>query len=537
MLGVLCGLAGCRSSGISHHREMRLLAGPRSHEVIPPVGADDCVDAYFWDCANEWQQLAVGADAATCSAYNNSVWQLLSAACRHGRIDPTRGLTIKSGGNTFIVPVEFCGFTWKPSDFQRLHLPPQGSDPLLERRYSCPGVGFSLVVERARRTCDSLEARFFPEKSFYAATVVLEFGQLPAGGDSAALPAAAVLKFYDPLHVRSTSNGSQSIAKDFSAPLALTLEEAPRSYFAGFIEPGGSATRPRLNVLEPYQPGKIPLLLIHGLFSDPLSWADLINDLRATPGFADRYQIWVFRYPTGRGFMQSATALRTELRSLVEALDPTGSDPALRQIVLMGHSMGGLIAKLQVTYSDELIWNELANRPLETIVTTEQTRSFLAENSYFDPSPHVSRVIFIASPHSGSLTSSSLVGRGASLLVEPAPEQTVMHEQLMRDNPNTFNPLVEQRLPTSIDMLSPQSPLLDVMKRMRLKPGLCLHNIIGVSVPLTLDGPSDGVVSVRSASHPYCQSVMSVSTMHSHVHRDLRTSYEVLRILQVCPTR
>jgi hypothetical protein len=60
---------------------------------------------------------------------------------------------------------------------------------------------------------------------------------------------------------------------------------------------------------------------------------------------------------------------------------------------------------------------------------------------------------------------------------------------------------------------------------------------VGVSVPLTLDGPSDGVVSVRSASHPGCQSMLPVSTMHSRVHRDPRTSAEVLRILNVCPTR
>jgi pimeloyl-ACP methyl ester carboxylesterase len=316
--------------------------------------------------------------------------------------------------------------------------------------------------------------------------------------------------------------------------LAVTLDQAPRSYFAGFIEPGRANTTARLHFLEPYQAGKAPVVLVHGLYSDPLSWADLINDLRAVPGFAERYQIWVFRYPTGQGFLQSAATLREELRAAVETLDPAASDAALRQMTLIGHSMGGLIAKLQVAFSEELVWSQLANRPLEEIVTTPSTRAFLAETCYFDPSPHVARVVFIASPHCGSLCSSALIGQGAALLVEPSPEQTALHEQLIRDNPDTFNPIVEQRFPTSVDMLSPSSPLLDAMRQMRLSHTVSLHTIVGVSHPFSLDGPSDGVVSVRSAEHPGCQSVLAIGAPHAKVHRTLQASQEIVRIL-ACP--
>src|SRR6185369_12819958 len=113
------------------------------------------------------------------------------------------------------------------------------------------------------------------------------------------------------------------LAFDLTAPLAKTLEVAPRPYLAGFIEPGGAVAAARLSFLEPYQPRKVPLVLIHGLFSDPQGWADLINDLRAAPGFADRFQIWVFRYPTGQGFLQSAAVLRKELQAVVATLDPS----------------------------------------------------------------------------------------------------------------------------------------------------------------------------------------------------------------------
>jgi pimeloyl-ACP methyl ester carboxylesterase len=535
LLGLGVGLTGCVLPGTVERCDSLdfLCADPCLAEY---AHGDDCVDAIFCECVQHWQQFSAG-DAASCelsvSSYNDAVWRLLVAACREGRLDPQRGLTVCSGGSTFTVPIDFCGFAWQPSDFERLLLPPHGHEPLLQRRYECGGVGLPLVVERARRECDPLEARFFPEQSFFAATAVLEFGEFSIDCDPAAVPAGARLTFYNPVTVRCTQSTSQPLAMDLSAPLAATLEIAPRTYLAGFIDPGSAGTQPRLNMLEPYQRGKIPLVLIHGLFSDPESWADMINDLRATPGFAERYQIWTFRYPTGRGFLASATALRHQLHTLVATLDCEQQDPALRNIVLVGHSMGGLIAKLQVTYSDEFIWNELANRPLQSIVTTEQTRRYLALNSYFAPSPNIARVIFIATPFAGSNRSSGLVGRSASLLVEASPEQEAMHDQLVRDNPDAFNPQFERRLPTSIDMLEPDSPLLDAMHNMRFNPCVALNNIIGDCMPCSLDGPSDGIVSVRSATHPCCQSVVMFKAFHPKVHRDLRASEEVLRILNV----
>jgi pimeloyl-ACP methyl ester carboxylesterase len=300
---------------------------------------------------------------------------------------------------------------------------------------------------------------------------------------------------------------------------------------AGWSPAETSSDAAKLEFLEAYQPGKAPVVLIHGLYSEPRSWNKTVRCLRSNAAFVERYQIWTFGYPTGQGFLQSAAALRRELRAAVDRLDPGRQDAALRRMVLVGHSMGGLIAKLQVTHSEELVWTRLANRPLEEIVTTPATQAFLAQTCYFDPSPDVDRVIFIASPHAGALHSSSCVGSGLALLIKPTPEQAAMHAQLMRDNPHTFNPQIEARFPTSLDMLRQDSPLLSAMQEMCLRRGVKLHNIIGASHPISLDGPSDGVVSVHSASHPGCQSVYSVGVFHTRVHQAPETSAELLRIL------
>ena len=203
----------------------------------------------------------------------------------------------------------------------------------------------------------------------------------------------------------------------------MTLQQAPRSYFAGFVEPGRANPPPGSTSLEPYQPGKAPVVLIHGLYSDPQSWADLINDLRAAPRFTQQNQIWVFRYPTGQGFLQSAAALRRELRAAVDTLDPAASDPALRQMTLIGHSMGGLVAKLQVAHSDELVWSRLANRPLEEIVTTPSTRAFLAQTCYFVPSPNVRGLSSSLRRTADRCAPAPSSGRGRHCLWNPRPSR------------------------------------------------------------------------------------------------------------------
>jgi pimeloyl-ACP methyl ester carboxylesterase len=491
-------------------------------QALESAGSEACVEAYFEACSLAWN--VANHQCSHGKEYSVALAGLLTSAQRFGRLDAARGLFVRQGDELILVPAAHHGFSWQPADFQRLQVPTDGHEPLLQRRYRCPGLGTPLVFERYRNDGDPLEARLLPSRTYFAATAVLRFAN--------AIP---TLEFYNPFLIRNfkAQSGPLPLAADYSAPLARSLEVAPRTYLAGFVQPGQAETAARLHLLEPYQPGKAPVVLIHGLFSDPLSWADLVNDLRATPGFAERYQIWYFRYPTGQGFLQSAAALRRELQACLFHVDPERRDPALRQVVLVGHSMGGLIAKLQVTHSEDRIWSRLANRPLDELAATDEARTLLAETCFFEPSPDVSRLIFIATPHAGSLVSSAVVGRGASLLVEPAPQQAAIHQQLIHDNPGVFNPEFESRLPTSIDMLSPRSPLLEAMHNVPIRAGVRLHNILGVSHPVSLDGPSDGVVSVHSASHPACQSVRAIGEKHSNVHRAPETSAEILRILKV----
>ncbi|MEJ7590700.1 MAG: hypothetical protein WKF77_04075 [Planctomycetaceae bacterium] len=77
-----------------------------------------------------------------------------------------------------------------------------------------------------------------------------------------------------------------------------------REYWTAFRTPSKfNATDSFL--LEPYQPGRIPLVLIHGLASDALTWKEMIAALQSNQEIAARYQIWVYQYPTGNSYLKA----------------------------------------------------------------------------------------------------------------------------------------------------------------------------------------------------------------------------------------
>jgi len=534
-----CGLWEAQASKSATH----LLDESSRQAAVGLVHSDDqrCVDDFFVATRFGWQaalaaseeQIPLELRERASVQYHANLRRLLYSAQKFGRLDPRSGLQLGQGDDKAVVPIVHCGFPWRADDFQRISPPPQDLPELLRCRYTLPGCGVPLVVQRCRNPQDPAEIRFFAPQSFFAATAILRFSAEVNGQSLTDSRGSPVLEFHNPLRLAKVSlpEGSLPLAGDLTAPLATTLQTSPRTYLSGFVQPGSQDDPSKLGFLEPYQKGKPPVVLIHGLFSDPQSWADLVNDLRAIPGFCDRFQIWYFRYPTGQGFLRSAADLRQDLQAAIQTFDPERTDPALREMVLVGHSMGGLIAKLQVTHSDDTIWRRLANRPFDEIQADEETRTRLAMACFFQPAPHVRRVIFIATPHGGSNEASGFVGNVATLLVREPPQEAQAHQRLLEQNPGVFADVVQRRLPTSIDLLKPQSPLLDALREMRIGKGVELHTIIGVTFHPSLHGPSDGVVPVASAKHPGSLSETWIQSPHSKVHRAAGSTKEVARIL------
>jgi hypothetical protein len=343
-----------------------------------------------------------------------------------------------------------------------------------------------------------------------------------------------VLDLANPVEIAAVHIGGAKphLAADLSAPLLDVLEGTPKSSISGYLQPfGTSNTRPHLEMLEPHQPGRIPVVFIHGLASDEGTWFDMINELRAWPEFHRRYEPWVFHYPTGAAFLQSSAILRRQLAMAVQQCDPEGQDPAMRKLVLVGHSMGGLHAKLQVVESGDRLWDAVATVPFDQIRIRPEMKRIVTKSYFFEPLPFVNRIVCIATPHKGSLIASLGVGRLASLTVRAPPEVRRIHEEAVRLNPGVFRPEYEKRTPTSVDLLEPDSYMLQAIRGLRPPCWVTVHSVVGDGHVSLTGGRDDCVVPVESAHTEGAVSEIFVPATHTKVHHHPRTISEVRRIL------
>jgi pimeloyl-ACP methyl ester carboxylesterase len=503
--------------------ESKFVAGKTAEEAGDPAA----IDFYYATATETWPLNIAGAatpgDAGS-ELYRAAVRKLIDSAVRFGRFDPTRGVTL---GNGQLVPIRYFGFIWQPCDFCTLL--PVGSyeSPEIIHRYVSSGVGVEYVV---LANC-ALQRPFIKTNQPFAATAVLQTAEPSA-------LSGFTLDFYDPLRTSATDSGLP-IARDITAPIAYSATQEGDAWLKGFINPAVNRTSASLRMNEPYQPGKIPIVLVHGLASSPITWSHLENDLRAQPAIMARYQIWTFRYDTGDPFLTSASELRRQIAALRQTYDPCRADPSLSRTVMIGHSLGGLVSKLQVTYSGDQLWQSAAKQPLDSLCTDSDTRARLASSFFFSPSPDIDCVIYIATPHHGSVYARRCIGIVSSSLVEEPPDWTARHAQLIRDNPNAFHEELSRGIPNSIDLLEPSSPILEATSRLPYREGVELHSIIGDDRWSLSEGPNDGVVAISSARLAGVQSEIVLDASHTEILKRNETSAEVLRILQAhaagCP--
>jgi hypothetical protein len=307
-----------------------------------------------------------------------------------------------------------------------------------------------------------------------------------------------------------------------------------RYRWTGLLRPGEAIDRANLMLLRPYEPGKIPVVMVHGLISSPLAWIPMVNELLHDPRIQQRYQFMLFMYPTGVPIPIAASLLRDSLLQAERMYNPDGSDPAFSRMVLLGHSMGGLLSHSMVLDSEEKLWQLNTDRPFREIDGPRDVLDRLQHYFFFKPLPFVKRVVFLATPHRGSELSRGVVGRVSSGLISDADQINDLLTRLIKDNPDAFDRRRFRRLPSSIETLEPITPgspsILRALLAMRPAPDVAFHSIIGSLRPGGVDQTTDGVVPYTSAHLDGVQSELLVRSDHG-VQKDPEAVQEVLRIL------
>ena len=340
----------------------------------------------------------------------------------------------------------------------------------------------------------------------------------------------ASLEFIDPLNgVRITLNKqSFPLAADFDAPTALLIarERPERLGLSRVMNPEAYADTAELTRLQQFDPARTPVIFVHGLQETGASWAPMIDSLRHDPAIREHYQFWYFSYPSGYPLPYAAALFRQDLNGIERAF------PNHKRIVLIGHSMGGMICRLMITDAGDKIWRDFfATPPAETPLASD-TRKLLEQALVFDHRPDIQRVIFISTPHRGSELASNWIGRiGAALVRTPRLFTSIYAstKPLLIADP-AARPL--NRMPNSVDTLEPNDRFVEAVNKLPITRGIPYHSIIGDRGRGDTPNSSDGVVPYWSSHLPDAQSELIVNSDHGAQYNP-QAIREVERILKL----
>ncbi len=318
-----------------------------------------------------------------------------------------------------------------------------------------------------------------------------------------------------------------------TATLAYMLEGAPvwDTELAGFLSPGRRSFGDGLMMINPYRRGRIPVVLIHGTASSPARWAAIINELQNDPVLRERVQFWLFMYDTSNPILLSAKRLRDALTSVLTEVDPEGRDPALREMVLIGHSQGGLLTRLMVTDSGSRFWDNVSTEPLADLKMTPGVRELVQTTMFFEPLPFVNRVVFICTPHQGSYRVTGMVLNLVRRLVTLPLTLAKDVADVARQNPDAVSMKKLGDVPTAVDNMLPGQRFVRTLSASPIAPGVTVNSIVAVLGKGPITGLGDGVVMYKSAHLEGVGTEKVVQSGHS-TQAVPETNEEVRRILR-----
>jgi pimeloyl-ACP methyl ester carboxylesterase len=394
------------------------------------------------------------------------------------------------------------------------------SGTFFKTRSLIPGIGAPLVAV-ARTENPQFRQQYQMPRVYAPVTAAIRFS-----GQKAAL------EFVDPLKSSRLAVGKHvfPLAMDLSASTAMLIarERPERLGLARVMDPEKYANTTRLSQLQQFDHARTPVIFVHGLQETGASWAPMIDTLRDDPWIREHYQFWFFSYPSGYPYPYSAALFRRDLDGIDRAF------PNHKRVVLVGHSMGGMICRLMITDSGDKIWRDFFTTPPNKTRLAHDTRKIAEDTLIFRHRPDVQRAIFISTPHRGSELATSLIGRIGSGLVRTPRSFTSFYasiKPLLIADP-AVRPL--KRMPNSVDTLEPNDRFVEAVNKIPIAQGIPYHSIMGDRGRGDTPNSSDGVVPYWSSHLDGARSELVVNSNHSAQYNP-QAIREVERILKTHP--
>ena len=457
-------------------------------------------------------------DTEAQTTYNYAVSRVFGVI-KQSSLDPwTSPLTVPSPEGEIVLthkPDPRPG--WNPALFDftpadRIDL--KGS--YVKNRTKREGIGAPLVA-KGKGMNERVKQDFTIPRIYYGVTAVIRFEGK-----------RAVVSFEDPLAVEHVSfaGSTHVLAADFTVPLAVMLASTkPRKFeIMRMLKPAEYAETARIARLQPYDPDKTVVLVIHGLMDSEATWTPMINTLRGDPQIRKNFQFWFYSYPSGYPYPYSAALLRKELDAIQQRY------PIKKKMVVIGHSMGGCISRLLITDSGNQLWEDLFKKSPEDTHLSADSRKLFSDAIIFKHREEVGRVIFISAPLKGSNLASRRLVRWASGIIRSPVTLLKAGTEALQSTTYEEGELRLTRIPSSVDTLTPNNRFVKAINRVPITPGIPYHTVIGDRGKGNSPESSDGVVPYWSSHMDGSKSEKIVPSGHS-AHQNDEAIVEVRRIL------
>lgn len=464
-----------------------------------------------------YRQLAQkGYTEETVGEYNTAVAAVLDDLEKQLPVADGETVSIAGNGGACQFTVKAAaGVPWDLADFWALRPAEMLTIDGLHERIEKPGIGAPAVAQLAANPKATFAA---PSGSYVPVTALIEFQGRKK----------ATLTFHDPLLSDSVRilGRTQPLRSDLTAPLATTYAKRDRQIinlpallnFEKFEEQTG------IYRVDSIYPEKIPVVFVHGVKSNPDTWRDTINELRRDPVVRKRFEFWLFSYATGPPIPFSAMKFRESLHQMAERRRALGARN--NDVILIGHSMGGLISRIMTQSSGDENWFQLFTKPVDQLDIPKSERELLRDMAYYEPVPFVKRVVFLSTPHGGSEFAEGAIGKLAADLIQLPSQLIRISRDLIRTSRYALTPEGREllkALPTSVDTLRADSGMMQLFRGVPLNPAVTYHSIIG---------KDDDLVSYESAHVDGAVSEVLVEGDHG-AHQGHEAIAELRRILRL----
>lgn len=398
-------------------------------------------------------------------------------------------------------------------------------------------IGVPVVTFR-ENTAKGLDLYYPLEGIFNSASIVAS--EIKAIDDKYHIHVETIA-FNDNEKVIVFGNQSYSLKHSSGAAFLSLLEQANIDDFSwlGFVSPTQAEKRRGIFAIGEIDKHKIPLFMIHGLNSDPLIWRYLTMAVLNSPTIERKFQIYHIYYPSGPPPFYTAMRTRDNLKQMIKDVNEGFNQSA----VIIGHSMGGVIAKLLATKSGNYLWQATFTKAPEEVLSEKNAK--IKDIFIFEPVYDNNTVFFMDTPLKGSETANTLIGSLGSALISLPSDFTQLFQHLLTDiSPDVITsqmlPLLVNYGPNSVEVLRPGHPLMNTLYDLPLSGES--YAIVGSSGDIyckTKDECSkitDGVVNYDSASYQYAKEKVIVPSSHNSFQTDKAIKFIINKLKKLDPS-